>query len=458
MLDSIREPGSKVTVRSGHGVGKDGIASGIILWHIETRDFSRCACTAPSGHQLRDILWGELAKWRRRSQDLSQARGEHPRFWLTNMFELTQDRLYDIGAPREWYAVARTARKENPEALQGLHASDIDIDDEGILVTRSGDTELLFILDEASGIPDEIYEVAEGALSSPNSRVLLIGNATRNTGFFAASHKERRGGYKALHFKSQDSPLVDKDYRANLVRKYGETSNVVRVRADGEFPLQDDEALISLEYTEAALSRDPRFIEATGPRMLGIDVARMGNDRTAFVCRQGRVVDHIAISAKKETMETVGMAVQFAQKWRIDAIYVDVIGLGAGVYDRLAELKKQGAVQGEVYGVNVANLVPSWAKQDDDARARTIRDYLWIQMWQWLRDEAPVFAADKQYCEELAGELTSPKMKLDSSGRIVIESKDDMKRRGIQSPDLSDACGVTFAPVQGPVRIGRIRS
>jgi phage terminase large subunit len=256
VLDAIKEPGSKVSVRSGHGIGKDAIAAGIILWFIETHDYSRCACTAPSAHQLRDILWGELAKWMRRSDRISIRHIDHPVTRMRNLFKLNQNTLHDQGAPLEWYAIARTARKENPEALQGLHASDVDIDESGESATKLGDASLLFVVDEASGVDDVVFEVAEGALSSPDSRVLMIGNATRNTGYFAASHKHRRQEYTCLHFKSSESPLVDADFRDGLVRRFGEDSNVVRVRADGEFPKQDDDTLISVEDTEMALSRD----------------------------------------------------------------------------------------------------------------------------------------------------------------------------------------------------------
>src|SRR4029453_7356202 len=158
ILDAIAPPGAKVTVRSGHGIGKTTVAAWVVLWHLETHAFSKTPCTAPSSHQLRDVLWAEIAKWRRHADAQSAQRGDHPSLYLTALFHLTQDRLVDAGA-QDWGAFGRTARKENPEALQGFHAQ-----------------YLLYIVDEASGVEEAIYEAAEGALSTPASRVLVLRN------------------------------------------------------------------------------------------------------------------------------------------------------------------------------------------------------------------------------------------------------------------------------------------
>jgi len=464
ILDAIKRPGAKVSVRSGHGIGKDAIAAGIIWWFMEVHDFPRCACTAPSAHQLRDILWGELAKWKRRADKISASNGHMSRFWLDSLFQVNQNSIQDLESPLEWYAIARTARKENPEALQGLHASDLEIDESGKSSTSRSDTSLLFVLDEASGIPDIIFEVAEGALSSTDSRVLMLGNPTRNTGYFAASHKHRRQDFIALHFRSSESPLVDADFRDGLVRRFGEDSNVVRVRSDGEFPKQDDDTLIAIEHAEAALLReyDPSQRKPTGMKRLGIDVARHGSDRTAFVIRHDFLVPFIDIKSKQDTMATAGQAVSIAEHFKVDDIAVDVIGLGAGVYDRLAEVMKERKGNRQwhctVSDVNVAESGPVKTDQDD-AQGAKLRDYLWLQVRQWLREKEPCFTAENlAYCETLAGELSTPKFKYDSSGRIVVESKDDMKKRlsasgtsdFAPSPDVADALCCSFAPIKAP--------
>jgi phage terminase large subunit len=426
ILTALLPYGAKVSVRSGHGIGKSASAAWVIFWYLETHDYAKVPCTAPSAHQLRDVLWGELSKWRRHADEQSTQRGDPSCFWLSRLFRLVTDRVYDTSAS-EWGAVARTASKDNPEALQGFHAD-----------------HLLFVIDEGSGVPEEIFEAAEGALSTAGARVLMLGNPTRTSGTFYASHHKDRGSYTALHFRSQDSPLVDPQYRERLVRKWGEGSNLVRVRADGDFPRQEDDVLISLDLTEPCLSREP--CPGEGLRRLGVDVAYMGSDRTTLVLRQGRVVDHIQIFAKQDTMRTVGRIVTILGAWQVDEIDVDVIGLGAGVYDRLAELKREGLVRCAVVAVNVAEKAPP-VRHPADAKPRRLRDYLWLEVLRWLREEAPVFVAtDRQACEDLAGELASVHYGLDSSGCLVVEDKDAMRDRLGHSPDLADGLNCTFAP------------
>lgn len=432
ILEALCPLGAKVSVRSGHGIGKSSSAAMAISWHTETHDFAKVPCTAPSSHQLRDILWGELSKWRRKADALSAARGDPSRFWLTRLFKLVSDSLYDPGA-KEWGAFARTAKKEDPEALQGFHAD-----------------HLLYVIDEASGVAEEIYEAAEGALSTPGARVLMLGNPTRTSGTFHASHHKDRSRYTALHFRSDESPLVDAGYRPRLVSKWGEGSNVVRVRADGEFPRQEDDILISLELTEPCLTRERR--EGGGPRRLGVDVARYGADRTTFVLRHGAIVDHIKVMSRQDTMETVGGILRILEPWKVDEVCVDVVGLGAGVYDRLAELKRQGLISCTVLAVNVAEKAPP-VRHPADAKPRLLRDYLWLQVAQWLRDSQPVFCAeDAGACEDLAGELASVGYGMDSYGQLVVEDKDHMRKRLGHSPDLADALGVTFAPSRPQLR------
>ncbi|MBF0851044.1 DEAD/DEAH box helicase family protein [Gluconobacter sp. R75690] len=438
LLEAIAPAGAKVSVRAGHGVGKSGATSATILWHLECYEYCRIPCTAPTASQLYNVLWAELSKWMRRSDEQSKTMGLPSELLLSNLFDKTQDRLADKGNPSEWYAVARTSRREAPDALQGFHASDVQITDDNKAVERSSSGgSILFVIEEASGVPDEIFEVAEGALSSHGARLLMVGNPTKNSGFFARSQKQDRALYTALHFSCSDSPLVDDTYRKNLVRKYGEGSNVVRVRADGDFPNQDDDVLIPLELTEAALERKDG--ERNGPRRLGVDVARFGDDRTTFVLRAGDVIEQIEVRSKQDTMTTAGMAAQFFRQWSADEIHVDVVGIGAGVADRLREQNFP------VTDVNVAEKAPENLDLKDAVPAK-LRDYLWLEMAEWMKGTPAFMAPQKENAEDLAGELSTVRYGLDSSGRMVVESKDAMKKRGVRSPDLADALGVTFAP------------
>lgn len=466
ILEALAEPGAKVTVRSGHNVGKSAAAAGAIWWQLETHDLARIPCTAPTSAQLRQVLWGELGKWQRQADALAAQRRDPRRLWLSTLFRLTQDKIYDRGAPLEWFAVARTARKESPEALQGFHATAITVAEDGTSLAAEATSPLLFVIDEASGVPDSIFEVAEGALAARGSRLLMLGNPTRLRGYFALSHRSHRAQYTALHFRSQESPLCPPAYREGLVVKFGEGSNVVRVRADGEFPEADDTALIPLAHAEAALSREAPEARS-GDRRLGVDVARMGNNRTALVLRHGAVVEQIQVFRRQDTMITVGAILQAMVEWDVDGIYIDTIGIGAGVYDRLAELtlssldvaddvkammRRRQWTHVPLISVNVATPAPP--RRPGEPQGRLLRDHLWLEMAAWLRDEAPVFLCGGVLAEDLAGELATPTSQLDSSGRIVVESKDHLLARGVQSPDLADALGVTFAT---PVVAQRVR-
>ena len=457
MLEAIAPTGSKVSIRAGHGVGKTTGAAIAIWWHLECFDYCRIPCTAPTASQLYNVLWAEIGKTCRRADDKARHDKLEEPFYLSKLFKINQDKIYDPTPQSDWYAIARTARKDQPDALQGFHASDVMVteSDELVQLSEAGGS-LMFVIEEASGVPDNIFEVAEGTLSSHRIRLLMVGNPTKNSGFFARSHTKDRSLYTTLHFACKDSPLADEKYRENLVRKYGEDSNVVRVRADGEFPKQDDDVLIPLEHAEAALERD--FVEPYGKKILGVDVARFGDDRTTFIVRQGRCILHVEVHSKQDTMETTGQTIDLARRFGVDDINVDVIGVGSGVVDRL---KEQGVA---CTGVNVAdaaslrpktsdrfaNLTPDDKFGRQDMVPRIMRDYLWLEMKDWFADEEPILCYEgvswKDHAQDLAGEVASVKYKFDSSGKITVEPKDDMKKRGLRSPDLADALALTFAP------------
>ncbi|WP_413205366.1 hypothetical protein [Rhodospirillum sp. A1_3_36] len=441
LLEAIGHPGAKVTVRAGHGVGKTAATASAIWWHLECFDYSKTPCTAPTASQLEQTLWSELSRLRRKADDRALALGLPGYLWLGALFDLSSRAITDRGTPREWFVTARTARRDQPDALQGYHASDVEIDLDGGVrshaypVEREGGASLMFVIEEASGVPDAVFEVAEGALSSPGARLLMVGNPTRNTGFFARSHKRDRASFKALRFRCADSPLVDPGYREALIRKYGEGSNVVRVRADGAFPRQDDDVLIPLDLTEAALTQ--QGAAGGGERRLGVDVARFGDDRTVFLLRAGARLEAIEVTSGRDTMAVAGQAADLARKWTAQTIHVDEIGVGAGVVDRLRE---DGL---PVVAVNVADKAPE--RMVGEERGRLLRDHLWLALRSWLRDEAPSFAdLPRDRAEDLAGELSSVRYGFDGSGRVVVESKDAMKRRGLRSPDLADALALTF--------------
>ncbi len=403
----------RVAIRSGHGVGKSAVLAWLVIWFLSTRHAAKVPCTAPTAHQLSDILWGEIAKWRRR---LPAA--------LADRIEVKKDRIESLHAPYECFAVARTARKEQPEAFQGFHSDN-----------------LLFIVDEASGVDDAIFEVGEGAMSTPGAKTVLAGNPTRASGYFFEAFHRARAAWATLRVSCSDSTLVASTYAAGMAQRYGADSNVYRVRVLGEFPTAEDDAVIPLDWCESAVRRDVAPLE--GMRVVwGLDVARFGSDRTALAKRRGNLLlEPVKSWHGRDLMQVCGLVLDAYEAADDDEcpdeILVDSIGLGAGVVDRLRELGLPAR------GINVAE-----AAAQDGRHARR-RDELWWRAREWFGARDCVIPDDPA----LIAELSLPKYRFTSAGKLQVESKDDMKGRGVQSPDLADAFCLTFAG--GVQRAGR---
>ena len=191
----------------------------------------------------------------------------------------------------------------------------------------------------------------------------------------------------------------------------------------------------------AALVRGERHVCRLVARAL--DVTRFGTDRTVFTLRSGSRVEYVEVQAKKDTMEVAARAKVLSERLNATAVYVDVIGVGAGVVDKL---KLDGV---EVVAVNAAEVAPNRSQNKDDAQGRIMRDYLWIEMARGLREDEPAFLIDKDLAEDLAGELASVKYGIDGKGFLVVEMKDQMRKRLGRSPDLADSLALTFAPKLG---------
>jgi len=399
-LEAVRD-GPRVACKSGHGVGKSALLSWVILWYLITRP-CRIVCTANSANQLSQVLWAEIQKWARQ-----MPKG------LQGQLEITSDKISVKGVDSSCHA--RVSRKENPEALQGFHHE-----------------RLLFVIDECSGVDDIIFEVAQGALSTAGSKILMVGNPTRNSGYFyEAFHKNAHRWHK-MTVSCADADYVSEDFIEDMAHQYGEDSAIFAVRVRGEFAETSEDSLIPRHLVESSVGRD---VEAmTVAPIWGLDPARFGGDRTALAKRQGNVLtEPIKAWQGKDLMETVGLILA---EWettpfmdRPSEICVDSIGVGAGVVDRLRELGMPAR------GVNVAES-PALGN-----RYQRLRDELWFKCREWFE------ARDCQMPDqdELLHELTSLRFKILSSGKFKAEGKDEMKKRGLRSPDLADAFVLTFA-------------
>lgn len=395
-----------LSVRSGHGVGKSAFLSWVIYWFATTHFPFRIPCTAPTAHQLQDVLWGELALWRRKMDQRFQ-----------NLFDITSDRLTLRAAPQEGYAVARTARPENPEAFQGFHCENI-----------------LFIADEASGVDDAIFAPLEGALTTPGARSILTANPTRASGFFYDTHHRNRKHYYCMKASCLDSKLVSKEYEQKMRDQYGINSNVYRVRVMGEFPTEDADVLVPLSIVEPAVGREVVALEYAP--VWGLDVARYGSCLNALAKRQANVLlEPISTWGNCSTMETSGRLLREYKatpyEMRPAEILVDVIGVGAGVYDRCEEMGLP------VVAVNVGEE-PS---RMSDGRFARLRDELWWNVREWFA------SLDNQIPDDafLIGELCTVRYGITSTGKIKVEGKAEMIARNVPSPDRADSLMLTMA-------------
>jgi hypothetical protein len=408
-LRAIAAPGARVAIKSGHGTGKTALASWAILWQLLLWRDVKIPCTAPSAHQLRDNLWGEIAKWRANMPPM-----------FRELVKVGADHACVVDEPETRFAVARTARKEAPEALQGFHAK-----------------RLLFVVDEASGVPDEVFQVVQGALSTEGARVLMLSNPTRTDGYFFDAFDITRaagaGSWARLTFSCLDSPLVGRDYASEIARQWGADSDVYRVRVLGEFPSGSPDAIIPLHWVQAAIGRDIAAPVPGARSVLGLDVARYGDDATAVVIRSGSQVTYLDQWRGKSTMETVGRVYDLVHNQRLaDVVMADVIGLGSGVVDRLAEMGVS------VVGVNVSECA---AMSDRYSR---LRDELWFRVREWFGGQSCKLPPGNKWLDYLVGELTAPRYSF-PSGKVKVESKDELRKRGVASPNLADALCLTFA-------------
>ncbi len=389
-----------VAVKSGHGTGKTAVLAWLVLWFLFVWPYSRVVATAPTQRQLLDVLWPEIRKW----LDRSALKGRL--IWYAT-------RITAAGHEETWFATARTSNR--PENMQGFHAE-----------------HLLVLIDEASGVPQPTMEAIEGVMTTANCKVAMAGNPTRISGMFYDAFHKLRAFYATLTLSSETSTNVDQTYCERLAAKYGNDSNVYRVRALGQFPRGEPDVLINLDMVEAAIVRE---IEAEGLVAIGCDPARFGDAETAIYWRQGYMVHPPIVRQGIDTSWTTGIIAALVRDIRKETGYsgripvmVDATGIGAGVVDQLE-------LQAHALWITVVPVNFGGAGTDeywDTASA----------MMGELKESLPLMQLPDD--DDTVGQLTTRKYKIMPDGRIKVESKDEMRNRGLASPDRSDALGLCF--------------
>lgn len=411
----------RLSIRSGHGCGKTAFLAIIILFVLlGGQPDIKIPVVANSQDQLRDGLWPELQKW---MNYLPAA--------IRPLVKWEKEKVSISAAPEEAFAVRRTASKHRPEALQGIHA-----------------TNVLIVLEEASGIPEETIEAGAGTLSTPGAAIVAVGNPTRSTGFFWKTHNDpkMRGIWDTMIVNSEDVPRA-RGHVADIIAMYGKNSNRYRVRVLGEFPLADDDTVISLADVVAAKGRDVK--RSWVFPIWGVDVGRHGDDPSTLLKRQGNtLIDVPKLWRNMDGRQVAGRIIaEYEATPNADKpkrINVDIIGVGTSVYDHL---RAEGSpCKDIVRGINVAEE-PSTGDLD-----RRLRDELWFKGGAWFKAKDCCIPADlangnadsQALIEQLIGELTSVTYDFDENGKRVVERKRDMKKRIGHSPDLADGFLLTF--------------
>jgi len=398
----------KVSIAAGHGVGKSTALCFLCLHTLLFEFPCKGVISAPSTAQLHSALWADLKMWI-----------EHLPEVLKDSIEYTQDLIRLKEAPNESFIRATVARIDQPDALQGVHAQS------GIV---------LLIVDEAAAVHEKIFESAYGSLSQENAKMILIGNPTRNSGYFYETFHRVSSEWTNFQVSCLDSPRVSQSYINEMRNLYGEDSAMFKVRVLGCFADEEEAGFISPSIIRSAIGRD---IEASpsAPIIWGLDVARLGRDRSALCKRQGGVIlEKIKTWKKLDLMSLAGEIMNEFENTQPEEqcseLLIDSIGIGAGLTDRISEI---GIIP--CRGINVSE---SSALVNE---CGNLRAELWYKAREFFEKKTCKIPDDP----ELVKELSAPRYKFDSRGRYLIESKDEMRKRGERSPDLADAFCLTFA-------------
>jgi phage terminase large subunit len=411
-----------ISVMSGKGTGKTAVAAQTVRWFMRFFTRARVAITGPSYDQVRDCLWRELIKWNNRRDDQGTTVS-----MISDYFDIKADQITlktEQGRPEKETAYARirtapaNANKEaQQETLSGWHEDN-----------------MLIMIDEASKVPEPVFKAFDSTLTRPLNLVVMIFNPTRNSGYAYETHYgKRKANWITLQWDSRESEIVSPEFVETYRQEYGERSIEFQMFIKGLPPEDTTDAVIPYSKITDAVGRE-LFTEDDEPFIAGLDPAREGTDKAGMILRQGSKIVDVQEWAGLRTEELAQAVINQLEDYRdkydtdIAGLYIETTGIGAGVYDILKRMFPR------TYGVDV-NTKPRLQ------RYGRLRDELWYT----LRDR---FVNDSISIPEhahLKSELGVMKFKQnDPKGRIKIENKQDLKVRGVKSPNLADALMITM--------------
>jgi hypothetical protein len=429
-LNSVRD-NRFTAIQACHGPGKSRIASRAAAWWMETHPpgSARVVTTAPTGDQVKAILWSEINNAAAVAEGLG-----HPFVGRVNETE------WKIG--KQLVAFGRKPSDYNPHAFQGIHARYV-----------------LVILDEACGIIKHFWTAARAITTGEHCRILAIGNPDDPNSEFARVCSSDK--WNVIKISAFDTPnftgewvpdelrevLVGPSYVEDMRTEYGEDSPIYTAKVKGEFPLDSDDGVVPYSALKACSAPEaiPRTDAEQLPVHLGVDLGA-GGDETVIQERRGMVAGRKWTTRSRDAMEVVGLVLAALEETGATSVKLDVIGIGWGVVGRLQELKSQGKLDASIIGVNVSET------SDKPEKYARLRSQIWWEVGRQLAvDKAFDFShLDEQTRDKLFAQLSAPKYTHDSSGRIVVEPKADTKKRLGRSPDQADALLLAYyTPLNG---------
>ncbi|MDB4931229.1 MAG: hypothetical protein JWM10_3713 [Myxococcaceae bacterium] len=397
----------RVATRSGHKVSKTNSLACLALWWVCTRPRAKVVLSSTVGDQLKNILWPEVCRLHREAA-----------FPIGG--KLSADYHGGLWFDDDRAIIAMKSEDTKPESFAGVSSP-----------------HLLYLIDESSGFPDSLLEAAWGNCAS-NGTIAAFSNPTRTSGWFYDAFHEKRGSWHTLHIDSRESPnitgevdvpgLARREWVDELATAFGAESPTFSVRVAGEFPRAGDCVVVSLGLLETALKRDPT--QATpGPLRLGLDVGRTGDDASVLCAARGNLTLPLRETRGREGDDLAGWVLEQLADLdprgaEVPECRIDVIGVGASVYDHLKHSKRLQAIP-----VNVST------RPMDPEHYATTRDEVWFAGAEFLKEGGTLPPGDT----ELQGELTAARYAFNGKGRYVVESKDTMKKRLKRSPNRADA-------------------
>lgn len=409
ILKAISTPGTdRIVWHKGHGVGGTTTMAVAALAYCFTRPEARVVTTASVNRQVREVLWPEIHQ--RMSKFNKEAIGwKWPYSLLDMKLEINQN----------WFILG--ASSDQPSNMEGQHSP-----------------HMMYIVDEAKTVTKGIFEAIEGALTGVGETKLLVVSTPpmSKEGYFFDLCSNKFLGWKVYHTPCWESPNVSKDWIAQKKVEWGEESPVYISKVAGQFPDSSDDTVIPFSWVEQAEDRWHKLEYDEVEVIAGVDVARFGSDSSVVAILCGRKFRPLMSFSKQETMATVGQVVRAIKNFKIQQVSVDVIGVGAGVFDRLKEMSKELGVA--VRPVDAAGKAPQITDHNEKLKFKRMKDYLWWNLRMRL-DPSSEDSIGLPPSDKLRSQLTSIRYKINSDGSIEVESKAQLKERGYSSPDEAEA-------------------